>query len=297
MDPRVHQLARLLEIVETLRGPGGCPWDREQTLGDMPKNLLEETCEVVDAIEEGSGRPNAAVREELGDLLMNIFLAAQICQDEGAFSLEQITAEICDKLVRRHPHVFGDAKADDVEQVLERWNAIKQQERLAKRAAAPASRLDRIPRSLPPLERAAVLGRTAAKAGFDWPSADGALEKVREELGEVTAELARGTGDGVKLEEELGDVLFAVTSLCRKLDVPPERALRKTLKKFTERFRYIEERLPGLEDATLEEMEELWQQAKRPVANQARSEPVGPEPPGREEPRRGKSGPGESRGK
>jgi tetrapyrrole methylase family protein/MazG family protein len=273
MDARVHQLARLVDIVETLRGPGGCPWDREQTLGDMPKNLLEEACEVIDAIDDGARQPTASVREELGDLLMNIFLAAQICQDQGAFSLEEVTADICDKLIRRHPHVFGDAKADDVAQVLERWNAIKAAERQAKTGEARReSRLDRVPRSLPPLERADSLGRAAAKAGFDWPSASGALEKVREELDEVSAELNGNSPGAARLEEELGDVLFAVASLCRKLEISPDRALRKTLKKFTERFRYIEEKLPSLESASLEAMETLWQEAKLPAANDARSE-------------------------
>ena len=273
MDARVEQLARLVDIVETLRGPDGCPWDREQTLEDMPKNLLEETCEVIDAIEEGARRPTTAVREELGDLLMNIFLAAQICQDQEAFSLEDVTADICDKLIRRHPHVFGDAKADDVAQVLERWNAIKAEERKASVGEAQhESRLDRVPRSLPPLERADSLGRAAAKAGFDWPLASGALEKVREELDEVSVELGSDTPSPQRIEEEVGDVLFAVTSLCRKLEISPDRALRKTLKKFTKRFRYIEQKLPDLGSASPEAMETLWQEAKHPAASDAQSE-------------------------
>jgi MazG family protein len=257
MDAQIGGLKRLLEIVETLRGPNGCPWDRAQRLADMPKNLLEECCETIDALESASGEPTDPVCEELGDLLMNIFLCAQIAQEAGAFSMAEVADGICAKLVRRHPHVFGDATAETVDDVLERWNSIKEEER-ASSARSPRSRLDGVPRSLPPLERAHQLGRAAAKVGFDWPNSNGAFQKVEEELEELKA----AAHSPERAEEELGDLLFAVANLCRKMDVPPDRALRRTLKKFESRFRYIEEKLPAMEESSLDELESLWQQAK-----------------------------------
>ena len=267
MDAKMSALKRLLEIVEDLRGPEGCPWDRAQTLANMRTYLLEEACEVVDALDDCGGKPTQEVCEELGDLLMNVFLTAQISEDEGEFSIAQVASGIAEKLIRRHPHVFGTLVVNDVEEVLENWSSIKDEE---KRAAAratgnpeavgrPDSLLEGIPRSLPLLERSAELGKRAAKVGFDWPDPGGAADKVAEELGEVRSVLG---GEQNQIEAELGDLLFAVINLCRKVDVQPSAALKRTLNKFCTRFRFVEEHTPEIKKATLGEMESLWQQAK-----------------------------------
>ena len=301
MNEKLTALGRLVEIVERLRAPGGCPWDQQQTLTDMGRHMVEEVSETVDAIETGGGAPSPHVCEELGDVLMNIFLAATIASETGrgdaqndaqndaqsdaqsdarpsgqadghVFGLADVARKISDKLVRRHPHVFGDTKVDGVDDVLANWNAIKARERQASGGDvrdAPGgtpfrSRLDAVPRSLPPLVRALELGKEAARAGFDWPDARGALEKVEEELEEVRANLgAEDDSQAAALKEELGDLLFAVVSLCRKSDIRPEDALRGTLRKFCQRFQAIERRFPDLEDQSLEAMEEIWQQQKK----------------------------------
>lgn len=292
MDEKLAALKRLLEIVDILRGPKGCPWDRAQKMENMGRYFLEEAGEVVDAIEDGvtegttgekaslspgkksngplSQRASQRVCEELGDLLMNILLAAKIAEDDGAFSAADVAAGIAEKLVRRHPHVFGKTVVSGVDEVLVNWNAIKEEEKKALPGASslPASRLDGVPRALPPLERAFELGKKAAKAGFDWPDPQGAMDKVLEELAEVRELLETSSAsDGAErahLEEELGDLLFAMVSLCRKLNVQPDSALRRTLKKFCERFRALEARFPQLEKASLLEMEAVWQEAKSP---------------------------------
>lgn len=290
MDEKLAALHRLIDIVESLRAPGGCPWDQQQTLADMGRHMVEEVSEVVDAIEASGGVPSTHVCEELGDLLMNILLAATIASEHrpsgsGAargqpFGLRAVAEEISRKLVRRHPHVFGDAKVGGVDEVLANWNAIKAKEREGSGSGAgrkdtpPASRLDSVPRSLPPLVRAFELGKEAARAGFDWPDARGAFQKVEEELEEVRALLATGTapraGEAARrparseaLREELGDLLFAAVNLCRKAGVRPDEALRGTLRKFCRRFHAIERRLTDLESQSLEAMEEIWQQEKQ----------------------------------
>jgi MazG family protein len=233
----------------------------------MGRYLLEEVSEAVDAIHDADGRPEATVREELGDVLMNVVLAARIAEDEGGFDLGDVAKEITEKLIRRHPHVFGDRAVNGVEDVLKNWNEIKEEEKRGDPEESEAgSRLDGVPRSLPVLERAHQLSREAAKAGFDWPDARGAYEKVLEEAEEVRA-LLESADSGTdspseRLESELGDLLFAAANLSRKLDVAPEVALRKTLKKFCQRFRAIERTYPDLESRTLEEMEAVWQDAK-----------------------------------
>jgi MazG family protein len=264
MDAKTEAFRKLEEVVEILRGPGGCPWDREQTLSDMSRYLLEEACEAVDAIQESGGRATPDVEEELGDVLLNVLLASRIAEEDGSFGIAEVADGIREKLVRRHPHVFGDAAGEkspvrSSSDVLTRWNAIKETEKAS--GTRPRSRLAGVPRSLPPLERAHELGRKAARAGFDWPGPEGALEKVEEEIGEVKAALAAG-GNREGIEEELGDLLFAAANLCRKLDVRPSEALRKTLAKFCARFAAIEERFPEMEKASLEEMEAVWNAAK-----------------------------------
>jgi len=264
MDPRLTAIERLVTIVDTLRGPDGCPWDRAQTLGNLARYIEEESSEVVDAIEDAGGTASPGVCEELGDLLMNIVLAARIAEEGGGFSLGTVAGQVADKLVRRHPHVFGDASATTVDEVLDRWNAIKAEEK-ASLAAAPPSRLDGVPRSLQPLERAYELGKKAAKAGFDWPDAAGALDKLREETHEVSEVLGAGRQ---RLEAELGDLLFAAVNLCRKCDVRPSAALRRTLERFRRRFHHVEMRYPNMETVPLADLESAWQAAKSAAAGE-----------------------------
>lgn len=257
-DPRVEELTRLLEVVDRLRD--GCPWDREQTLATMAPCAQEEAAEVADAV--ASGAPEA-ICEELGDLLMNVFLMGRIAEQGGRFDLAQIARRIREKLIHRHPHVFGAATARDAEQVLSQWDRIKEGERAARgEGGAGHSRLDEVPQRLSALARAQKLGKKAAKVGFDWPDADGALAKVREELAELEAERA-GTATRERLSAELGDLLFAVVNVARKLDLDADQALREASVRFDRRFRHVEsvlgERLPG---APLDEMERAWQAAK-----------------------------------
>lgn len=258
MDPRVAELTRLLEVVDRLRD--GCPWDREQTLSTMAPCAQEEAAEVADAVASG---PPAAICEELGDLLMNVFLMGRIGEQAGAFDVAQIARRIREKLVHRHPHVFGEATARDAQQVLSQWERIKEGERAARgEGGAGHSRLDEVPLRLSALARAQKLGKKAAKVGFDWPDAEGALAKVREELAELEAE-RHGGGARDRLAEELGDLLFAVVNVARKLDVDADQALRGANVRFDRRFRHVEETLGArLPLAPLDEMERAWQAAK-----------------------------------
>jgi MazG family protein len=227
----------------------------------MAPNILEEACEAVDAIREGGGSPRPEILEELGDVLMNVLLAARIAEEAGAFGIREVAEAISAKLIRRHPHVFGDERAAGVEDVLRRWNAIKAEE---KGEEKPESRLGRLPRSLPALSAAVKLGERAGEVGFDWPDAASAFRKVEEEVREVAAALDR-TGDpakpGDELTHEVGDLLFAVANLARKAGIDPEGALRAALGRFGKRFRHIEERI-DVTRASLPEMEALWQAAK-----------------------------------
>lgn len=249
----VQHLAELVGVVFRLRDDDGCPWDRKQTLQTMAAHLLEEATETVDAV----ARQDAAhVAEELGDTLMNILLMSRIGEDEGSFTLMDVAGGIAEKLVRRHPHVFGDLSAADAEAALASWNASKARER----EGQLGSLLDEVPGHLPALAGAERLGRVAAKVGFDWPDAEGAVVKLTEELAEL--EEARQSGGRDAMEDELGDVLFSVVNVARKLDIDPEHALRRTMAKFRSRFAVVEAALgDGLNDASLEQMEALWRAA------------------------------------
>lgn len=254
-DPRAAAFARLLQIVDRLRDPSGCPWDREQSLESLAPSLLEEAYEAADAAARGD-RPACA--QELGDLLMNIVLAARIAEDAGDFGFAEVANGIADKLVRRHPHVFGEAKAGGVAGVLRNWEQIKSQERAGE---LDPSVLAGVPAALPALLRAYRMGEKAARVGFRWPSIDGALEKLDEELGELRRAL--GGSDTGAIEEELGDVLFSVVNVARHAHVEPETALRRAAARFGERFRYLERTLgERLKDAPLAELEQAWRQAK-----------------------------------
>ncbi|MCZ6792838.1 MAG: nucleoside triphosphate pyrophosphohydrolase [Planctomycetota bacterium] len=287
MTSPCDEFARLREIVEVLRGAQGCPWDREQTLRDICRYLLEESAELADAVSDARGEASPAACEELGDVLMNVLLACRIAEEDGAFDVDDVTRGIREKLIRRHPHVFGDVKLKDSKEVLAQWEKIKNAERSGGGDAPDGdsfrSRLAGIPRSLPPLARAYKLSARAARHGFDWPEASGALAKVQEELEEVRSLLEGGAAPPTsearfRLEGELGDLLFATVNVCRKLGVHPDDALRTTLKKFRERFETIERRLPNLEEASLEEMDEIWDEIRSGLRPEMRSPPAPPEP-------------------
>ncbi len=269
IDDKLEALRGLQAVVERLRGPDGCPWDREQTLDSMSRNFLEEACEVIDAVESSSAAAHSssdAVCEELGDLLMNIFLAARIAEEEGGFDLARVARTVTTKLIRRHPHVFGDASADTSDEVRVHWERVKTSEKRRGGRDGPASTLDGVPRSLPPLAAAFEYGRKAARTGFDWPEARDAISKVREELREVEASLDSGSPG--RIEDEIGDLLLAVVNVSRKLGILPDRALRRANERFCRRFRRVEDfievtRKREGRTPSLDEMEEQWQQAKR----------------------------------
>ncbi|MSO81259.1 MAG: nucleoside triphosphate pyrophosphohydrolase [Alphaproteobacteria bacterium] len=263
--PLTESLVRLLDIMARLRDPArGCPWDVEQTFATIVPYTIEEAYEVADAIERDDRK---ALREELGDLLLQVVFHARMAEEEGSFAFDDVAAAIADKLVRRHPHVFAGAAGEDAAAVKRSWETIKADERGAKATAsgARASALDDVPRAQPALMRAEKLGKRAARIGFDWPDVYGVLAKVREEIGEVEAELAQGE-PRERTEAEIGDVLFSVAQLARRLDIDPETALRGANARFERRFRAVEDKLAQqgriAADAPLDELEALWQAAK-----------------------------------
>jgi tetrapyrrole methylase family protein/MazG family protein len=246
----LDRFAELVEIVSRVRAE--CPWDREQTHETLKSNLIEEAYEVVDAIEDGSpGR----FAEELGDLLMQVLLHAEIASGAGDFTLEDVVGSIADKLVRRHPHVFGDADVKDTDTVLANWERIKRGEKKGRSA------IDGVPKHLPALASAKRLQEKASRVGFDWESPEPVLEKVKEELDELAGAAS------ADIESELGDVLFALVNLGRFLKVDPEGALRKANARFSARFRRVEEKAREegreVESYTLEELDRFWEEAKR----------------------------------
>jgi len=253
---------RLLALVQRLRAPDGCPWDLAQTPRSLRDGLVEEAWEAVSAIDAAD---EANLAEELGDLYLVVTLIAWIKEQEGAFSVAAVLEGICEKLVRRHPHVFGDAPARSVDEVLVQWQSLKQAEKgPAAAASPPASALDGVPGSLPPLEKAAAIQRKAAKVGFDWPDGAPVWEKLDEELGELRE--AAVSGEPRRVEEELGDVLFTIVNLSRFLGADPALALAAAVRKFEGRFRRLEERLVqgGLTPAQagLAGMDGIWNQLK-----------------------------------
>lgn len=265
---------RLVAIMHTLRGPNGCPWDREQTLQTLRRFVLEETCELLDAIDDGN---IDALREELGDYVFEAVFLAELCAEAGHFSIADSLAIVTEKLIRRHPHIFtpdGRPLADmpdiTATQVKATWDEIKAGER-AREGRRERTLLGGLPRSLPALHRAHEVGRRTATVGFDWPQAADVLDKIDEEARELRAAVA---GDGVSsaaAEEELGDMLFAIANLARKMDIDPEAALSRATDKFQARFEAIEaaalERNERLQDLTLEELDRRWNAAKLTTRN------------------------------
>ncbi len=259
-DDSAHPIFRLVQIMARLRAPeGGCPWDLEQTFATIAPYTIEEAYEVADAIARGD---MGDLKEELGDLLLQVVYHARMAEEAGDFDFAAVAETVSDKMVRRHPHVFGDDEVRDAEVQTQRWEAIKAGERAAKGRAASA--LDGVPLGMPALTRAAKLTRRAARVGFDWPDLGQVVAKMHEELGELEAEIA--AGDVTKAREELGDLLFVCANLARKLDVEPEAALRNANDKFVRRFNYIEARLQEQDrtpdQSDLAEMDGLWDEAK-----------------------------------
>jgi len=254
-------LAKAAAIMARLRGPDGCPWDREQTFDTIKRHTLEETYEVFDAIER---RAWLDLRDELGDLFLQVLFYAQMAAEAGSFTLEDVAESLSAKLIRRHPHIFGDAVASDANAVLRNWEQIKREERkAASDEAVPAATMDSIPRSMPALLEASKLGSKAAKAGFDWPDVQGLIEKLGEETEELQAEMSSGDTDALELE--LGDLLFTTVNLARRLGVDPESALRRTNAKFRNRYTVMEQLAGGaasFEDLAAEDKEALWTAAK-----------------------------------
>jgi tetrapyrrole methylase family protein/MazG family protein len=246
------------EIVAHLRAPNGCPWDRKQTHVSLRQHLLEESYEALEAIDSGDFH---AMREEFGDLLLQVMLNSQIASEEGEFTANDVIKGIYDKIVRRHPHVFGDVTVDGVDGVLANWERLKEEERDSREGAA-GGLLDGVPVTLPALNQAQEYQERAARVGFDWPEIQGVLDKIEEEVGEV-----QRAGDPELLAEELGDLFFALVNLSRWKDIDAESALRGANLKFKNRFRFIEQgardQSRNLSDLSLDEMESLWQQAKR----------------------------------
>jgi MazG family protein len=250
-----ERFERLVGIMARLRAPGGCPWDREQDFDTIKPYLLEETYEVLEAIDQ---RNWPGLADELGDLLLQAVFFAQMASEENRFRIDDALDAITQKLIRRHPHVFGDGAAKTSDDVKRRWDEIKADEKKSK-GEAPRGRLESVPRALPALVEAQQISGKAAATGFDWENAGQVLDKLDEELAELAQ--ARESGSKTELEGEIGDLLFVLVNLARFLKVDPEQALRKTNAKFRKRFAFVESHatLPG---ATLEQMEALWQQAK-----------------------------------
>jgi MazG family protein len=261
-SPAAGKFERLTELMALLRAPGGCPWDRKQNFDTIKPYLLEETYEVLDAID---ARDWNALREELGDLMLQAVFFAQMAREEGRFTIEDSLDAINEKLVRRHPHIFGSAVAETPEDVKRRWDQIKAEEK-KELGREEAGLLEAVPRSMPALVEAAQIASRASGAGFDWPDIQGVLDKLDEELSELAHARTSGAAQE-EVEGELGDLLFVVVNLARFLKVDPEQALRKTNRKFRSRFGYVERGLKQAgktpPEATLEEMETLWQESKR----------------------------------
>lgn len=256
----ITPLQQLLDTLRFLRSNEGCPWDRKQSLGDLCRYLIDEAYELQDAVQDGD---DAASAEELGDVLFLVFSCSLILQERGRAEITQIASRTREKIIRRHPHVFGDRHARDAEEGERHWREIKEAEARSRGEEAPRL-LDGIPRSLPPLRRAVTLQRRVASVGFEWETAEQVHRKIMEETQELQDVIQ--AGELHRIEDELGDMLFSVVNLARFLGVDPEKALRSTVDKFARRFAHVEESLRrqerSLEAATLEEMDALWEEAK-----------------------------------
>lgn len=249
----LKEFKRFIEIIEKLRSPEGCPWDREQTHKTLRENLIEETYEAVDAIDSGNIKD---LKEELGDVLLQVVLHAQIASEEGNFNIEDIAKEISDKIVRRHPHVFSDTKVNGTEEVLVNWDKIKSKEKPERKSA-----LSGIAKSLPALVMAAKLSKKAVKVGFEWPSTESLWNCFLSEIDEFKETIEAADSD--RMEDEFGDMLFCMVNIARWYKIDPEQALMRANRKFKTRFQLMEEIAPkNLIEYSIDELEEFWQLAK-----------------------------------
>ena len=266
--PVGEQFDKLVEIMATLRGPNGCPWDKQQDFNSLKPMLVEEVYEVLEAIDNSDFD---GLSEELGDLLLHVVFHAQVAKETGAFDIATVIQKISDKLVRRHPHVFGNESASTPEEVIKNWEAIKAEEKAQKlknRTSEERSLLEGIPSKLPAIHEAHQISSRAARVGFDWPDVDGIFEKLQEEVHELKEVISAGANETrrERLEDEIGDMLFVIVNIARYLKIDSESALKRANRKFKTRFRYMETELAkqgkNLEQTSLEEMEALWQKAK-----------------------------------
>ncbi|MFL5627703.1 MAG: nucleoside triphosphate pyrophosphohydrolase [Ktedonobacteraceae bacterium] len=254
-----EKFEKLVEVMSRLRAPGGCPWDRKQTFDTLKSYLLEETYEVMDAID---ARDWHGLAEELGDLLLQPVFLAEIAAEQGLFTISDSLDLINEKLVRRHPHVFGNAVAETADDVKQHWDEIKKKEKTGKAPSGSEAVLDGVPRNLPALVEADKISHKAAGLGFEWPDISGVVEKLQEEAAELAR--ARQSADQQHIEDEIGDMLFTVVNLARFLKVEPEQALRKTNMRFRKRFAHVEKEMRAASsEISVERMEALWQEAKR----------------------------------
>lgn len=254
---QVDWFRRLVDTMRRLRQPDGCPWDREQTHGTLKEYLAEEAAELFDAIDE---EDDIGMKEELGDVLLQVVFHAEIAEEEKRFDVNDVCRECCEKLWRRHPHVFGESRVENADDVLKQWDEIKKDEK----QQVPDSAVSNVPRHLPALHRAQKMQKKAAKTGFDWPSTEGVIAKIEEELGELKAAVEEDNSEAVS--EEIGDLLFAVVNLSRYREHLAEELLHQAVQKFDSRFRkmeqYFEERETRLEDCTIQDLEKVWQRVK-----------------------------------
>ncbi len=263
-----HPFEKLLELMERLRGPDGCPWDREQTHETLKPMLVEEAFEVLEALD---AEDSDELCEELGDLLFQVVFHSQIAMEKGEFDALEVCRRLHDKMVRRHPHVFGNESFSDSRELLRNWENLKESERRAsgRKVTRKESLLDGIPDKLPALYRANQITAKAARIGFDWPSIEGVTDKLQEEVDELNE--ARRQREAGPVREELGDILFTAVNLCRRLEIDPETALNRANRKFSQRFRRMEKHFGNqgreLKDVELEEMENCWNDLKTTEAS------------------------------
>lgn len=260
-----YDINDLISIIELLRAPGGCPWDREQTHQSIKKNFIEETYEVIEAINKQSVD---GLREELGDVLMQIALHCQMEKEKGNFNFDDVCNELCEKLVVRHPHVFGDVNAENTDEALKSWDSIKQK---TKGIKSQYESMVSVPRELPALMRAQKIQAKAAKVGFDWQDKDGAISKVHEEINELLNAVEHNNQS--EIEDEFGDLLFSCVNVSRFLNVDSEEALTKATDKFMQRFEIVEklasEKGINMKSSSIKELDELWDRAKEILAEQS----------------------------
>lgn len=257
----MKQMDQFVEVIKKLRSPNGCPWDQKQTFQTLTPFIVEEAYELVDAIQHHTP---VEIQEELGDVLLQVVLHSVIAEEQNLFSIESVIQTVQDKMIRRHPHVFSDTQVKGVEEVWANWEKIKKTEKQSGNELVSA--MDSVPITLPALMEASKLQKKASRLGFDWPDIKGPVEKLTEELAEIQVELNKEPIHPEQLTEEIGDLLFSIVNVCRKLDVNPEEALKKSNRKFKDRFKWIESALhhesKPMADMTLDELDRYWNAAK-----------------------------------